>query len=444
MSTLSRRSFLKAAATSVAGLAMAACGAIPTSMPTPRPVPAAKEPVKLTYWGHAFEGRVKVLDAIIADWLKENPGAEVDHQTIANLTDKLAIAFAADTQPDMFNVTNLAVFQYAEQEVIIPIDPTAWGQQTETDIVDLYEPGTLEYNTYKGHLYGPPMEVSVFCPVFRVDHFKEYGLDPDTPPDTYQDWVAVGKAGVKRDAQGKLVRQWFEWPQGPGYAPVMFGPILLSMGSDWLNTEGTQARLNTPEGIEMLQFVHDVVHTWRLFDPAWTSPDPQGHFVQGRETYGWQNLPGARFMENNYPEMKYGDVWRPQPIFKWASGQRKNVGYTHCFCVTKGSKFPKESWQFIEYATRFPQRTEQWMDVAGLAQTRKGWNTLPKIREIPFVDTYFKEFEWSVPLPRHPKFLEIRTEIQRAIERIYATPPDSPKVVAAEFDKKVNEILARP
>lgn len=451
---VSRRQLLKLMGMTAAGATLAACAAPPQQAQAPgatqsnttgateelTAAPRAKGKIALSYWGHAYEGRVKVVDAVIADYIKDNPDVEIDHQTLPDLWDKLPAAFGAGTQPDIFSIDNSALPRYVEADQLVPIDPTPWGKASEKEVYDLFEPGTIDYLQYKGHLWGPPMEVSVHSPAYRVDHFKEYGLDVDKPPDTYEDWVEVGKRGVKRDAEGKLERQWFEW-YGPGHWPVLFGPVLLSAGGWWLNGDGTRAALNTESGIRALQFFYDTIHTWKLTDPAFASPDEKGHFVTGRETYAWHNFPGSRWISTTFEGMEYGKDWRLQPMFKFADGPRKNIGYAYGFFVTKKSVNPAEAWKFIEAITHFPERTEQWIDVAGLVQTRKGWDQLPKVKDLPFVPIFNREFTWSVPNLLHPKIGEIGNEITKALSRITATPPDDPKTVADDFDSAVNAIL---
>lgn len=447
MNVLSRRQLLKYMGVTAAAGALAACTTVPPATQSAASSGAAAESAApgaaaktVSYWGHAYDGRVKVVDTVLADWTEEFPEIQIDHQTLPDLWEKIAASFAAGTQPDLFTIDNGVLPRYASSNLLAPIDPSAWGKGSEAEIVELFEPATVDYLTYDGHLWGPPMEVSVHSPAFRLDHFAEYGIDPNSPPDTWEDWAEVGKQGVKRDDNGVLQRQWMEW-YGPSHYSVLMGPILAGLGGWWHNAEGTEGTLNTPEGLQTLQFVYDTVHTWGLNDPGFASPDDAGHFVAGRETYAWHNFPGARWVSTTFDNMEYGTDWKLQPMFKWAQGDRKNIGYAYGFFVTQASQNQPEAWKFVEYATRYPERTSQWIEMAGLVQTYKDWTSLEVVQDLPFVDHFNQEFEWSVPNVLHPKVNEVFNEVNRAIGRIVSTPPESPEVVAADYDAAVTAIL---
>lgn len=461
---LSRRKFLIGAAVSGAGAVLAACTAAPTPAATqppadgeppqaaeptqeaveePTPVPPQAEAIKLSYWGHAYEGRVKAADQGIQAFLAANPGAEIDHQTLPDLWGKIQTAFASNTQPDVFSIDNGVLPKYASSDLLVPVDPLAWGKTSEADVYDLFEAGTVDYLQYNGHLWGPPMEVSVHSPAYRLDHFVEYGMDPDNPPDTWQEWAAAGQKQADKyfDASGARIRQWFEW-YNSGYYLVFLGPILAELGGWWFHEDGGPA-LNTDAGLQMLKFFYDAQHTWKLNDPGFASPDDKGHFVAGRETYAWHNFPGSRWVSTTFEGMEYDKGWRLQPMFRWEGvEERKNIGYAYGFFVTKASKQPAEAWKFVETITHFPEQTEAWIDIAGLVQTYKGWDQLEKVKDLPFVPIFNREFTWSIPNIMHPKMNEIGNLVVESLDRLAAVPPDDIELVASDYDTRLAEIMS--
>jgi ABC-type glycerol-3-phosphate transport system substrate-binding protein len=412
---------------------------------TPGPVPTTAPtlaPAKLSYWGHAYDGRVKAAEQGIAIYRSKNPGASIDHQTLPDLWDKIQTAFASGTQPDVFSIDNGVLPRYAGSDLLVPIDPAPWGKTTEGEVFDLFETGSIDYLKYDNHLWGPPMEVSVHSPAYRLDHFAEYQLDPDNPPDTWQDWAELGqKFGSKFDDKGARTRQWFEW-YNPGYFLVFLGPMLAELGGWWFGEPGAPA-LNTDAGKQVLQFFYDCQNTWKITDAGFASPDTNGHFVAGRETYAWHNFPGSRWVSSTFEGMEYGKGWKLQPMFKWKGVEaRKNIGYAYGFFVTKASKQQPQAWQFIQQITEYPVQTEAWIDIAGLVQPYKGWTELPKVKPLPFVEIFNKEFEWSIPNILHPKVNEIGNLVSETFGRLQAQPPDSVQQVAEDYDKKLAEILA--
>jgi multiple sugar transport system substrate-binding protein len=428
-----------------ASTALAACITPVAPAPTvPTAPPVQREGIKLSYWGHGYAGREAVVNAVVDDFVKENPGAEISLDSIpfADFETKLATAFAAGTQPDILSIGDWVIPAYVTRNLLVPLDPTAWGKTTEQEVIDLFEPGTMEGLRYQGKLWGYPMEVSVHTPAYKIDHFQELGVDPDAPPDTYEAWVELGLKGLRFDDQGHMTRQWFEWYLGnPSYYFQIWGPVFLGLGGSF-NYEEPESKLSSEAGIKALQFFSDTIHKWKLTDPGFESPDPRGNFVAGRETYAWHNLPGSRWISTTFEKMTYGVDWKLQPMFKWEQGKRRNVFYSWGFVVTAKAADKQNAWKFIEYMTRYPDRTIQWADIAGLIQPRKGWTTLDKIKDIPFVDHFNKEFAHSVTMPLTPKYNEIAAELVKQMGRLIAAPPEPVEVVAADFDKAVAEILA--
>jgi|YNPNPStandDraft_1061719.scaffolds.fasta_scaffold15589_4 ABC-type glycerol-3-phosphate transport system substrate-binding protein len=441
---ISRREMLKLMGVGAAGAALAAC-AVPAAPAGGGAAPAAAPAgIKLSYWGHGYVGRETVVDAVVKDFIAENPGAEITLDSIpfADFETKLATAFAANTQPDILSVGDWTIPAYVEKNLLVPLDPAAWGKTSEQEIIDLFEPNTMEGLRYKGRLYGYPMEVSVHTPAFKIDHFVELGIDPQAPPDTYESWVEWGLKAIRFDDQGHMTRQWFEWYYGnPSYLFQIWGPTFLGLGGSF-DLEKPESKLESDAGIKALQFFADTIHKWKITDPGFESPDQRGNFVAGRETYAWHNLPGSRWISTNFEKMVYGVDWGLQPMFKWADGERRNVYYSWGFVVTAKAADKANAWKFIEFMTRAPERTIQWADVAGLIQPRKGWTTFDKIKDIPFVEHFNKEFAHSVTMPLTPKYNEIAKELEKQMGRLIAAPPDPVEAVAADFDKAVADILA--
>jgi len=444
-SKLSRREMLKTLGFGAASLAVAACVA-----PAPGAAPAAEggaaaEEIALSYWGHGYAGREAVVDSAVADFVAENPGAVITLDSIpfGEFETKLATAFAGGTQPDILSVGDWVIPAYVERNLLVPLDPAPWNLQNAEEVFELFEPGTIDGLKHNGNLYGYPMEVSVHAPCYRLDHYAELGLDPAAPPDTFEDWAEVGKQSVIRDEQGRLTRQWFEWYlDNPSYYfEINIGPALLSAGGNFLTDDGTQGALNTDGGLRALQFFSDTIHEWQITNPGFETPEEGGAFVNGLETYAWHNLPGGRWASTTFENMEYGVDWQFQPMFKWSDGVRKNVYYSWGFIVTASSPSPDEAWKFIEFMTRYPDRTIQWVDTAGLVQTRKGWAELDVIKDIPFTPFFLEEFKHSVTMPRTSKYNEIGLELRKQVGRLVASPPDPVEAVAADFDAAVNKIL---
>ena len=70
-----------------------------------------------------------------------------------------------------------------------------------------FHPVTVEYNTWKGQVYGVPfLEGSKPALFYNTKMFKEAGLDPNKPPATFDELMTYAQKLTKRDAAGNPTR----------------------------------------------------------------------------------------------------------------------------------------------------------------------------------------------------------------------------------------------
>ena len=77
--------------------------------------------------------------------------------------------------------------------------------------MDDLEPAVRAYYTVNGKLYSMPFNSSAPVMYYDKNAFKEVGLDPDKPPQTYDEVIAAARKLVKKDADGKIIRSGVEF-----------------------------------------------------------------------------------------------------------------------------------------------------------------------------------------------------------------------------------------
>ncbi len=98
-----------------------------------------------------------------------------------------------------------------------------------------FHPVTVEYNTWKGQVYGVPfLEGSKPALFYNTAMFKEAGLDPNKPPATFDELMTYAQKLAKQDASGNPTRAGITLRlvgQGAGVAEK-FWYVLYAMGGD--------------------------------------------------------------------------------------------------------------------------------------------------------------------------------------------------------------------
>ncbi len=117
-----------------------------------------------------------------------------------------------------------------------------------------------------GNIYGVPRHVTLYYFYWNKKMFKEAGLDPEKPPQTYDELVAACTKLTKTGAGGR-VEQWGYAESMDGGSPMLntFERWLYRAGGDVLDPRGNPM-LNDKRGLRALQVVYDLIHKHKCMD----------------------------------------------------------------------------------------------------------------------------------------------------------------------------------
>src|SRR5476649_1252088 len=105
-----------------------------------------------------------------------------------------------------------------------------------------------------GELYAVPYQNSTPLLYYNKEHFKEAGLDPEKPPQTWAQLVDAAKKLTKPDRYG------FAMPEGYDYLGWLMEALSMSNGGRYFNEEyGGEVYYDTPSMLGAAQFVEDLV-----------------------------------------------------------------------------------------------------------------------------------------------------------------------------------------
>jgi multiple sugar transport system substrate-binding protein len=147
--------------------------------------PTFEKPVEITFW-NGWTGADGVLLKELVDYYNENNKDNItvkmdimEHQILG---EKMAAALATNTAPNLF--LNMVMCDYVLNDQFVPIDDIF--EKTSLQKSDFIEE-ILDQMYYDGHLYGIPFQMTTQYLFWNKDLFKEAGLDPETPPKTYDE-----------------------------------------------------------------------------------------------------------------------------------------------------------------------------------------------------------------------------------------------------------------
>ncbi|WP_461173671.1 extracellular solute-binding protein [Arthrobacter sp. Z1-9] len=207
---ISRRLVLGAAVTA-AGLALSGCG----GGSAPAAGGGGNVELNFVYWGDS--NRAKMTDAAIKIFEEKNPGITVksEYQDSGPYADKLATRFAGGNPPDVLNMANRTLLEYAQRGTLADLKSFP-----EIDLKDI--PATIQSRgEVDGKLYGLATGVNLIGMVVNKTITDQAGVTiPDDKTWSWEDYAKFATE-ITQKTGGKIY--------GAGYdVATETGPILLA------------------------------------------------------------------------------------------------------------------------------------------------------------------------------------------------------------------------
>jgi multiple sugar transport system substrate-binding protein len=209
--------------------------------------------VTITYWQYTFPAKVTEIKSLIQKFESENPHIKVVAQDFPydQYNQKVAAAMHAGKGPDVLNLYYGWLPQYIKQGYLQPIPQDL---MSTSDIEKHFVP-MIQASKIDGKYYTLPIAVRSLALFYNKDMFEQAGLDPNSPPKTWDELIQDAKKMTKRDSNGKLQQEGFAWDvNGQGYHA--FEEVLLRQwGVEPFSADGKKVQWNSsPAGLEAFKY----------------------------------------------------------------------------------------------------------------------------------------------------------------------------------------------
>ncbi|MEU8707790.1 extracellular solute-binding protein [Streptomyces sp. NPDC048565] len=156
------------------------------------------------------------------------------------------------SQPDVFYAYFTDLQQVLDNDGAEDI--SAYVTDTSVPALKEIQPQVLDVARKDGKLYALPTSNYTMGLMINRKLFTQAGLDPDTPPKT---WQEVRAASAKIAALGKGVSGFGEYSAGNN-GGWHFTAAQYSLGGDVVDASGKKAAFNDDKGKQVLQQLHDM------------------------------------------------------------------------------------------------------------------------------------------------------------------------------------------
>ncbi len=322
------------------------------------------------------------IDGLTADYVSQTPGVNIDAVYSGSYQDtitKVLTAVKGGNPPQLSVILAVDMFTLIEEEAIVSFEELITTDAERAWLGGFY-PAFMENSQTGGKTYGVPFQRSTPVLYWNKDAFKEAGLDPDTPPATWDEMVSFGKKLTKTDAAGN-VSQWGVRIPSSGFPYWLFQGLTTQNGAFVMNADGNQTYFDDPAVIEALQYLVDLSTKHKVMAPGiieWgTTPKA---FFERETAMMWTTTGNLTNVRANAP-FDFGVAMLPANKRRGAPTGGGN------FYIFKDSSDAqkKASLDFIKWITA-PDQAARWTIATGYVAPR------PDAWETPAMKAYVKDF----------------------------------------------------
>ena len=292
----------------------------------------------LNLWITTLGEEAEVIRRVTEEqWNAEHPDAKVKVTVVPGNSDdfyqKLATAFATQTGPDMFCISNAEILKYVEAGVAY--DVTSYLEPNRSD----YMEGALEALTFDGKIMAFPGNMDIMALYCSKDAFSDAGLDY---PETWQQLIDATNALANADRYGIILQTDLQ----SGYQVFEFYPFLWMNGGAVLNEDGTKSTIDSDAAARAFSFYKDIFAapgTCKKVENSNTDITP---FATGRTAMQICGSWAVSWLQENYPDMEYAVV--PYPVPEAGMTSSSIIGGWQYMVSANGSK-PQQAAEYLNW-----------------------------------------------------------------------------------------------
>ena len=243
------------------------------------------------------------IQALTDEYVAANDGVNIDAVYAGSYKDTVTKALTASRggkPPQLSVILSVDMFTLIDEEVIMPFDDLAKTDEDKAWLESFY-PAFMENSQTGGKTYGIPFQRSTPVLYWNKEAFAEVGLDPDTPPATWEETIEMGKKLVKKDASGNVNRWGVRIPSS-GFPYWLFQGLTTQNDVTLANSDGNETYFDDPKVVEALQYLVDLSTKHEVMAPGiieWGAT-PKA-FFEGQTAMMWTSTGNLTNVRNNAP-----------------------------------------------------------------------------------------------------------------------------------------------
>ena len=380
-----------------------------------------------------------ITKGYIAEFENAHPDVKIEMQTYPwqELRTKLSASIAAGTGPDQMQIDTPWLVEYVKAGLLDPA-PKSVTEDMEKNFL----PVAKWITSYEGVHYGYPWWCFVNSLFYNRDMFKQAGLDPESPPQTWSDLEKYAERLVKYEEDGTMIQAGYMTSHRLLWLTDLLynnGAAVVGEDKSGIPEKPIEGTLNTAEAIEVFKFLNklyniDKVGNYKFGDFAET-------FVKGRTAMTISANWMIPWIEAASPDLNYTIADMPTP-----TGGKPNLRVDAWMQVVASYTTPQKkklAWEFLEKYISNSQ-WDMYFNALSVPSKLQIIND-PRIARFSKPRKYYG-IVLSKGIGRSKPFVHGWEEICRQVEPLIEKMllgDISPEETAQEANKQVNGVLRR-
>ena len=309
----------------------------------------------VTFWHSMGGAGQEALNSIVEDFNNSQEEIQVNAEyqgTYDESLTKFNAVAGTDSAPTMIQTFEIGTMSMINSGNIKPIQDLI-----DADGYDMsgLEENIVNYYSLDGTFYSMPFNSSTPVMYYNKDAFEAAGLDPETPPATYEEIEAAGKAIAESNPEMKgFALQAYGW---------LWEQLLANQGALLLNNDN--GRTDTPteigwteeEGKSIFEWVKRMVDDGTFANYGTNGDNMVAGFLAGDVAMFLQSSASARDVIDNAP-FEVGIAFLPHPEDKEREGVV--IGGASLWMIDgKPEAETNAAWEFMKYL-QTPEVQAKW------------------------------------------------------------------------------------
>ena len=377
---------------------------------------AAQVKIRFQTWHWGETPWVKALEAFQQDFNKANPGIEVvrDESRLADKESVYTTQSQAKAAADIAHFMHRPIPLFAERGYIMDLTPFIEKEGGQKFLAQ-WDQHALEVCKYKGKIYCLTDFVNPMTLLYNTVHYREAGLDPTTPPATWDQFVDYAKKLTRAGRYGLGLIG--------GRSDSLFmrlHPFFWGAGAEYLTPDGKRSALDMPEALEGFRFYVELFTKHKVVPPGVVEQGAQDVRTQMAHekvsmSIAVPQAPGIIQALN--PNMKVREVMAaaPLPVGK----MRVTAAEYGLRVISPYTKSPEAAWKVYKawYEKDIQLRN---FKIAGVLSARLDVKTSPDMANDRFAKVYASQAPYAKLEPLIPEWPKIGDAMITAVQEAFS------------------------